>query len=139
MKCAGAVYIVAALMKEYANNLYYVRDINRNTPLLSEGKLANLVYSAVKEVGNVRENFIIKQTPAQTEFCNTTGDIFSLTSDKLNSIDDVAKNINIQLTHKKYPFWSLKYYGEEKFCDSTYFKIFSNFVSVRKLSMPAIK
>ncbi len=130
MKCSGAVYIFAALLNEYANSVYYVRDINHNTPPLSDGKLANLVFNAVKEISTVNDNFIIKQTPEQVEFCTITAEIFSLTTDKLNSIDDVAKNVNIQLTRKKYPFWAIKYYVEKNFQDSPQYKLFSNFVDL---------
>ncbi|MBR5913419.1 MAG: hypothetical protein IKZ58_03510 [Selenomonadaceae bacterium] len=129
-KCAGSVYILAALLKEYSNNVYYIRDINQNTPPLSDGKLANLVYNAVKGTPNVNQNFIVKQTQEHIDFCKITGEIFSLTTDKTNSIEDVAKNINIQLTKKKYPFWALKYYVDEEFADSNYLEFFSKFVSL---------
>lgn len=129
-KCGGSVYIFAALLKEYADSLYYVRDVNSNTPPLIDSKLANLVYSSVKEIGNFREIFIIKQTPEQVNFCKITREIFCLYNEKLNSIDDVAKNINVQLTQKKFPIWSLKYYVDEKFHDSSYLNFFSNFVNL---------
>ena len=130
MKCRGAIYIFAALLQEYANSVYYVRDINHNTPPLSDRKLADLVYNAVKEISTVKDNFIIKQTPEQVEFCKITAEIFSLTTDNLNSIDDVAKNVNIQLTRRKYPFWAIKYYVEKNFRDSEQYKLFSNFVDL---------
>ena len=129
-KCAGSVYILAILLKEYANNVYYIRDINNNTPPLSDSKLANLVYNSVKETSNISQNFIVKQTPEQIEFCKITGNIFSLSGNQTNSVEDVAKNINVQLAKKKYPFWALKYYVEEKFYDSSYLELFSTFVNL---------
>ena len=129
-KCAGAVYILAVLLKEYANNIYYIRDINQNTPPLSDGKLANLVYNSVKGASNISQNFIVKQTPEHIEFCKITGEIFNLNENQTNSLEDVIKNINIQLTKKKYPFWALKCYIDEKFCDSGLFELFSKFVGL---------
>ena len=59
-------------------------------------------------------------TAEQKAFCSITGEIFKIASDKRNSIDDIAKNVNIYLTNNKYPMWAMKYYIENKMGDHTY-------------------
>lgn len=130
MKCVGSLYIFAALMKDYADNVYYIRDYNRNTHSLDGGRLANLLYGAVKELPHTDENSIVKQTPEHIMFCKVTGNIFNLAANEINSVDDVAKNIKIRLIHKNYPIWSLKYYAEEEYSGSDQLESILKFISL---------
>ena len=43
-----------------------------------------------------------------------TGEIFKIAKDKRNSISDISKNLNINLTNNVYPLWSLASYVDEE-------------------------
>ena len=122
LKCKGALYLFTLLLKDYADSVYYIRDINHNTQSLNGAKLANLLYGAVKEIAAANGNFIVKQTPEHRIFCSITGNIFNLSENEKNSVDDVAKNLKVKLTQKIYPVWALKYYVDEKYNASDFLK-----------------
>lgn len=115
LPCTGSVFLVAFLLKEYADSTYYKRDINNNTVGLNYADLSELIYGVIKGLPKANNQFIVKQKPEHTAFCQITGDIFKISKEKRNSIDDVAKNINIYLTNNNYPMWALKYYVEEEY------------------------
>lgn len=115
LSCTGSVFIFAFLLKEYADGSYYKRDINTNGGSLNYKDLCNLIYAVVKELPKAKDQFIVKQTPEHASFCQLTGEIFKISKDKRNSIDDIVKNVNLYLTNNNYPLWSLKYYVQEDY------------------------
>lgn len=115
LKCAGAVFLFALLMKDYADKNFYVRDVNSNTHTLTRERLCNLILHTVKELPAARDKFIVKQTPEHKEFCRITTDIFNLPEGKVNSVEDAAKNICIRLIKSRYPLWTLRYFVEENY------------------------
>lgn len=117
---AGTVFLMGFLLGEYADSTYYKRDTNSNTVSLNYVDLSELIYGTVKNLPKAQGQFIVKQTPVQMKFCQTTGEIFKISKDKRNSVDDIAKNINIYLTNNKYPMWAMRYYIEEEFYDHEY-------------------
>ena len=110
LPCTGAVFLMAFLLKEYADSSYYKRDINNNTVGLNYSDLCELIYGIVKDMPKAKNQFIVKQKPEHSAFCQTTGEIFKIAKDKRNSIDDIAKSLNIYLTNNNYPLWALKSY-----------------------------
>ena len=119
MRSTGAAYLLALLLKDYADSNFYIRDVNNNTYSLNIDKISNLITSAVKE--NLQSNqFIVKQTPEHIHFCNITGEVFNIPEEKRNSIDDIIKGINLRLTQSYYPFWTLKYYVKDQYGISDY-------------------
>lgn len=114
MPNTGSVFMLGFLLNEYADSNYYKRDMNNNTVALNYADLSELIYGVVKELPKAQGQFIVKQTPEQATFCKVTGEIFKIAKEKRNSIDDIAKNINIYLTNNKYPMWAIKYYIEEE-------------------------
>lgn len=68
-------------------------------------------------VPKAKNQFIVKQKPEHLAFCQMTGEIFKIAKDKRNSIDDIAKGINIYLTNNNYPLWALKSYVQEEMYD----------------------
>lgn len=114
LPCTGAVFMVAFLLKEYADSNYYRQDINNNTVGLNYSDLSELVYSVIKDLPKAKGQYIVRQKPAHTSFCHITGEIFKIPKDKRNSISDISKNINIYLTNNIYPLWSLVFYVEEE-------------------------
>ena len=117
LPCTGAVFIMAFLLKEYADSSYYKRDVNNNTVGLNYSDLCELIYGIVKDMPKAKNQFIVKQKPEHASFCQITGEIFKIAKDKRNSIDDIAKNLNIYLTNNNYPLWALKSYVQEEMYD----------------------
>ena len=115
LKCPGSIFLLTLLLKDFADKNFYVRDCNNNTGLLTGERLGNLVVNTVKELPTVRDRVLVKQTPEHVKFCRVTADIFGLPADKINSVDDAAKNLKIRLAHGRYPLWALKSFVEEKF------------------------
>lgn len=129
MRSTGAAYLLAILLKEYADSNFYIRDFNDNTYSLTADKISNLIVNTVKE--NLQSDvFIVKQTPEHIYFCKITGEIFNIPENKCHSVDDIAKCINLRLTQSHYPIWSLKYYAEEKYSASTYKESILRFVDL---------
>lgn len=105
--CQGAVFVLGFLLKEYADNSYY-KDDGANTVPLNYTDLSSLIFAVTKELPRANNQFIVRQTPEQIEFCKITGEIFKLAQNKRNSVDDVGKNISIFLSDNRFPLWSLK-------------------------------
>ena len=119
----GSVFLLGFLLGEYADSTYYKRDTNNNTVSLNYIGLSELIFGVVKNLPKAQGQFIVRQTSAQKKFCDVTGEIFKIAQGKRNSVDDIAKNINIYLTNNKYPMWSIRYYIEEElyshdYCDA---------------------
>ena len=129
LKCSGSVFLFALLLKDYAEKNFYVRDGNRNTSSLTKESLGNLVMNTVKELPGAQDKVIVKQTPEHKKFCWMTSDIFGLPAEKINSVDDAAKNIKLWLTQGRYPLWSLKVFVTEKFFDSPHKETYLRFLT----------
>lgn len=117
LPCTGAVFLMAFLLKDYADSSYYKRDINNNTVGLNYADLCELIYGIVKDMPKAKNQFIVKQKPEHSEFCQITGEIFKIAKDKRNSIDDIAKYLNIYLTNNDYPLWALESFVKEEMYD----------------------
>ena len=113
----GSVFLLGFLLAEYADSSYYKKDTNSNTVSLNYTDLSELIFAVIKGLPKAEGQFIVKQTKEHALFCQKTGEIFKIAKEKRNSIDDIAKNINIYLTNNNYPMWSLKYYIEEDMYD----------------------
>lgn len=120
MANTGSIFLLGFLLNEYADSNYYKRDNNNNTVTLSYIDLSELIYGVIKNLPKAQGQYIVKQTSEQKTFCKLTGEIFKIAKDKRNSVDDIAKNINIFLTNNKYPMWSIRYYIEEEMDDHAY-------------------
>ena len=116
----GSVFLLGFLLREYADSTYYKRDTNNNTVALTYVGLSELIFGVIKNLPRAQGQFIVKQTSAQMKFCQITGEIFKIAKDKRNSVDDIAKNINIFLTNNKYPMWAIRYFIEEELYDHEY-------------------
>lgn len=124
----GSVFMLGFLLREYADSNYYKRDTNNNTVALNYTDLSELIFGVIKGLPKAQGQFIVKQTPEQARFCQITGEIFKIAKEKRNSVDDIAKNINIYLTNNKYPLWAIKYYIEEELYDHQYKEAFVQLV-----------
>lgn len=116
----GSVFMLGFLLAEYADANFYKRDTNNNTVALNYTDLSELIYGVIKGLPKAQGQFIVQQTPEQEQFCQITGEIFKIAKEKRNSVDDIAKNINIYLTNNKYPMWAIKYFIEEEMEDHDY-------------------
>lgn len=114
LPCTGAVFLMAFLLKEYADTSYYKQDINNNTVSLNYSDLSELIYGVVKGLPKASAQYIVRQKPSHISFCKITGEIFKIAKDKRNSISDISKNLNIYLTNNVYPLWSLASYVDEE-------------------------
>ena len=130
LKCAGAIFLFALLLKDYADKNFYVRDVNSNTHTLTGERLCNLIVNTVKELPGAQDKFIVKQTPEHIKFCQITSDVFNLPKEKINSVDDVVKNIKVRLTQSHYPLWTLKYFVEETYFDAPLKEIYLRFLAL---------
>lgn len=113
----GSVFLLGFLLREFADSSYYKKDVNNNTVALNYVDLCELIFAVVKALPKAEGQFIVKQTKEHTIFCQKTGEIFKIAKDKRNSIDDIAKYINIYLTNNNFPMWSMKYYIDEAMYD----------------------
>ena len=120
MPNTGSVFLLGFLLQEYADSTYYKRDNNNNTVELNYISLSELIFGVVKELPKAKGQYIARQTPEQAYFCKTIGEIFKISGEKRNSVEDIAKNINLYLTHNKYPLWAIRYFIEEDFYDHEY-------------------
>ena len=114
LPCTGAVFLMAFLLKDYADTNYYKQDVNNNTVSLNYSDLSELIYGVIKGLPKAKDQYIVRQKPAHTSFCRITGEIFKIAKDKRNSISDISKNLNINLTNNVYPLWSLASYVDEE-------------------------
>ncbi|MCC8097568.1 MAG: hypothetical protein LIO44_03220, partial [Eubacterium sp.] len=114
LPCAGANFLMAFLLKEYADTTYYKQDINNNTVSLNYTDLCELIYGVIKGLPKAKAQYIVRQKPAHTSFCKITGEIFKIAKNKRNSVSDISKNLNIYLTNNIYPLWSLESYVDEE-------------------------
>ncbi len=116
MACTGTLYLLAFLMKEYADTGYYLRDKNNLTSGLNFGNLSDLLFNIIKQSPKSEQQYIVQQTPEQSAFCRITGEIFKISTEKRNSVSDIKRNINIYLsTMCVYPMWALHYYIQEEY------------------------
>ncbi|MBQ7723512.1 MAG: hypothetical protein IJT57_04235, partial [Selenomonadaceae bacterium] len=120
MKCPGSIFLMALLLKDYADNNFYLRDYNSNTSSLTGERLCSLIVAVVKNLPQARDNFIVKQTAEHLKFCKLTADIFNLRKEDINSIDDTSKCIKALLAQSRYPLWILTYLLDDK--NSTAYK-----------------
>lgn len=130
LKCPGSVFLFALLMKNYADKNFYVRDINGTTSTLTDEKLCTLIATAVKELPGAQGKFIVKQTPEHKKFCWIISDIFNLPKERINSVDDAAKNIKGRLKQSRYPLWALNYFVEENYFNSPNKETYLRFVNL---------
>ncbi|MBQ3452517.1 MAG: hypothetical protein IJG32_09650 [Selenomonadaceae bacterium] len=93
-------------------------------------RLCNLIVNTVKELPGAQNKFIVKQTPEHIKFCRITSDIFNLPKEKINSVDDAAKNIKVHLTQSNYPLWSLKYFVAENYFDAPHKETYLRFLNL---------
>lgn len=93
----GSVFLLGFLLGEYADSTYYKRDTNNNTVSLNYVDLSELIFGVIKNLPKAQGQFIVRQTSEQMKFCQITGEIFKIAKEKRNSVDDIAKNINIYL------------------------------------------
>lgn len=113
----GSVFLLGFLLSEYADSSYYKKDMNNNTVALNYADLCELIFGVVKGLPKAEGQYIVKQTQEHAIFCQKTGEIFKIAKEKRNSVDDIAKNINIYLTNNNYPMWSLRCYIAEEMYD----------------------
>ena len=130
LKCPGSVFLFALLLKDYADKNFYVRDVNNNTHTLTGERLCNLIVNTVKELPGAQDKFIVKQTPEHIKFCWMTSDIFNLPKERINSVDDAAKNIKVRLTQSHYPLWSLNYFVKENYFDAPHKETYLRFLKL---------
>lgn len=140
LPCTGTVFLLGFLFKEYADSTYYKYD-GANTVSLNYTDLSDLLTSMVKDLPKAKNQYIVEQTPEHAEFCSITGDIFKIAKDKQNTIDDIAKNINLFLTRNEYPLWCLSYYIKANLDNSPIFdemckasSLLCEFISTNKLA-----
>ena len=130
LKCAGSIFLLALLLRDYADKNFYVRDFNGNTYALTGERLCGLVVNTVKELPGARDKFIVKQTPEHKKFCRITSDIFGLPKEGIHSVDDAVKNMRVRLTQSHYPPWTLKYFVEENYFDAPHKEIYRLFLQL---------
>lgn len=117
LSCTGSVFLLGFLLKEYADSKYYKYD-KINTVNLSSTDLSELIYVVVKGLPKAKDQYIVKQTAEHAEFCRITANIFKISKSKQNSIDDIAKNINLFLKDNDYPLWALKFFVKEEMSEN---------------------
>ena len=129
-KCTGTIFLFTLLLREYADNDFYVRDFNNNTYTLTGERLCNLIVTTVKELPGARDKFMIRQKPEHIKFCRITAQIFDLPSEQINSIDDALRNVKLRLTQSRYPLWALKCFVEEEYHDDANRETYLQFLNL---------
>ena len=93
MPSMGSLFLLGYLLKDYADSSFYKRDVNGNTVPLNYTDLSDLLLCTIKENAKAQGVFVVKQKPEHEVFCRKTGEIFKIQKDKRNSIEDVVKNV----------------------------------------------
>lgn len=109
MSCIGSAFVLGFLLKEYADSGYYKKDINNNNVPLTHNNLADMIVGVIRGNKYADSQYIVKMTEEHELFCKFSGEIFKLSTDKQNSIQDVMKGIKAILPNYDYPLWALKY------------------------------
>ena len=110
LSCIGSAFVTGFLLKEYADSGYYKKDSISNNVPLTHDNLADIIIGVIKGIKNVDTLYIVKMTEEHELFCKYSGEIFKLSSERQNSIQDVMKGIKVALPNTDYPLWALKYY-----------------------------
>ncbi|MDH7578823.1 MAG: hypothetical protein QHH75_13650 [Bacillota bacterium] len=110
MSCIGSAFVMGFLLKEYADSGYYKKDANNNNAPLTHNNLADMIVGVIKGLKHADNQYIVKMTEEHELFCKYSGEIFKLSSEKQNSIQDIMKGIKTALPNTDYPLWALKYY-----------------------------
>lgn len=110
LECTGTAFVMGFLLKEYANSGYYRKDGIKNNVPLSHENLADMIFGIIKGLKNSDNLYIVKMTEEHERFCKFSGEIFKLSADKQNSIQDVQQGIRSVLPNTDFPLWALKYY-----------------------------
>ena len=113
MSCTGSAFVMGFLLKEYADSGYYKKDSISNNVPLTHDNLADMIVAVIKGLKNADNLYIVKMTEEHELFCKYSGEIFKLSSDKQNSIQDVMKGIKAALPNTDFPLWALKTYIRE--------------------------
>jgi len=108
--CIGSAFVMGFLLKEYADCGYYKKDSIGNNVPLTHDNLADMIVGIIKGLKNADNLYIVKMTEEHELFCKYSGEIFRLSSDRQNSIQDVMKSIKVVLPNTDFPLWALKYY-----------------------------
>lgn len=117
-KCAGAVYLFTALLREYADKNFYIRDGLNGTQALTGELLCELITDTVKETYQPREKILVRQTSEHMKFCWIVATVFELASGEIHSVDDALMSLRGKLEQVRYPLWLLKIFVAEKYGDS---------------------
>jgi hypothetical protein len=110
LSCIGSAFVMGFLLKEYADSGYYKKDSISNNVPLTHDNLADMIVGVIKGIKNTDTLYIVKMTEEHELFCKYSGEIFKLSSERQNSIQDVMKGIKVALPNTDYPLWALKYY-----------------------------
>ena len=110
LPCIGSMFTVGFLLKEYADCGYYKKDIIKYPTPLTTPELADMIHGIIKGLNNADTLSIVRMTERQEKFCKYSGELFKLSQQKQNSIQDVLIGIKDRLSNDGYPLWSLKYY-----------------------------
>ncbi len=111
LSCIGSAFVMGFLLKEYADSGYYRKDTISNNVPLTHDNLADMIVGIIKgSIRNADSLYIVQMTEEHKLFCKYSGEIFGLSSDKQNSIQDVMKGIKSKLPNTDFPLWALKHY-----------------------------
>jgi hypothetical protein len=110
LSCIGSAFVTGFLLKEYADSGYYKKDSISNNVPLTHDNLADMIIGVIKGIKNADTLYIVKMTEEHELFCKYSGEIFKLSSERQNSIQDVMKGIKVALPNTDFPLWALKYY-----------------------------
>lgn len=110
-ECIGSAFVVGFLLKEYAGSGYYKKDSNSNNVSLTHNNLADMIVGIIKGAKYADSQYIVRMTAEHELFCESSCEIFRLSIENQNSIQDAMKGIIARLsTIYEYPLWALKYY-----------------------------
>jgi hypothetical protein len=110
LPCTGSAFLVGFLLKEYADNGFYIKDAINNPTSLTASELANKIVGVIKSSKHADTYSIVRMTEKQSRFCKYSGTIFSLSSEEQNSIQGVMIGIKLSLEKIGFPLWALNYY-----------------------------
>ncbi|MBF0318625.1 MAG: hypothetical protein HQL01_02300 [Nitrospirae bacterium] len=111
MNCAGTVFLLGFLLKEYADSRFYRND-ETNTVALTHDGLADIIFDFVKGLSKNRNIRIVRMTPEHEIFCSVTAEVFTIR--EKNSIQDILHGLKTHASNINFPLWAIKEYVADK-------------------------
>lgn len=121
-----ACVLLGYLFKEYINKGYYIFDGSNTSPLGAEG-IASAIENLLRGRG---QSYSISQMKQEHIFlCKQLANLFRLSDDQSNTLQELRKNIRIKISELRYPLWLVAIGEDIPPKQDEFFLALSNFIN----------